>query len=59
MALQFDPKTFWTETPDGLCSVLLCTQDGLTSDEAAARLRRVGPNSDAPARRAGLVQALG
>lgn len=56
---QFNSKAFWTETPEALCSALSCTHDGLTSQEAAARLKRVGPNSDAPARRASLPQALG
>ena len=59
MTIQFDPRTFWTETPDALCSALSCSRSGLATAEATARLQRFGPNSDVAARRSSVLQALG
>jgi Mg2+-importing ATPase len=41
---------FWRLPTDALCTELGCTLQGLTATEAAARLGRFGPNSDAPPR---------
>ncbi len=48
---------FWTQTPAEAAAVLGCSVDGLTNADAAARLARFGPNSDARTRSVGLVGA--
>lgn len=40
-------RTFWTLTPDQLGTALSCPTSGLSSEDAARRLDRYGPNSDA------------
>ncbi|AMJ59688.1 magnesium-translocating P-type ATPase [Bosea sp. PAMC 26642] len=42
--------TFWTLSPDQLCTTLACGAGGLSTDEAARRVRQYGPNSDAAAK---------
>jgi Mg2+-importing ATPase len=49
---------FWTETPEDAARALGGTPAGLTSTEAAARLAKFGPNSDAPERSAGLLRSV-
>ncbi|QUD88144.1 magnesium-translocating P-type ATPase [Phenylobacterium montanum] len=49
---------FWTQTPEAAAQALGCGVTGLGSAEAAARLARWGPNSDARRRRAGLVLTI-
>ena len=49
---------FWTVGPEALCARLGCGRDGLTRAEAARRLARHGPNSDAPARPDGALRAI-
>ncbi|MBC9881800.1 magnesium-translocating P-type ATPase [Bradyrhizobium sp. INPA01-394B] len=49
---------FWRLSPLDLCSRLGCGQTGLTAAEAAERLDRFGPNSDAPARIEGTMRAI-
>jgi P-type Mg2+ transporter len=43
-------NSFWNFTPQQTCATLGCGPEGLTTDEANARLEQYGPNSDAPAR---------
>ena len=49
---------FWTLPPQRIGQVLGCGLDGLSDDEAARRLARFGPNSDAPARTIGPLRAV-
>jgi len=49
---------FWRLPTDALCTELGCTLQGLTATEAAARLGRFGPNSDAPPRIEGAARAI-
>ena len=49
---------FWTRTPEALGDALGCGRDGLSSADAAARLDRYGPNSDAGTRRDGVARAI-
>jgi len=49
---------FWRLTPPDLCSRLGCGLTGLTAAEAAERLDRFGPNSDAPPRIEGAARAI-
>jgi len=49
---------FWTRAPDALCAELNCNRDGLSTQDAEARLGRYGPNSDAVAKRASLFGAI-
>lgn len=49
---------FWTRGSEALCSELGCGLDGLDSSEAARRLERYGPNSDAGARADGALRAV-
>ncbi|SFI73068.1 magnesium-translocating P-type ATPase [Bradyrhizobium sp. cf659] len=49
---------FWRLPPDALCTELGCSLQGLTATEAAARLGRFGPNSDAPPRIEGAARAI-
>ena len=51
-------NSFWKLTPEAICAELHCGRQGLTTAEASERLDRYGPNSDAPARAAGLLRAL-
>jgi Mg2+-importing ATPase len=48
--LKLALKSFWRLRPDQLGNLLGCGPAGLTTAEAAARLARHGPNSDAPPR---------
>nr|WP_246820869.1 magnesium-translocating P-type ATPase [Bradyrhizobium iriomotense] len=43
---------------DALCTRLGCSLQGLSASEAAERLRRFGPNSDAPPRIEGAMRAV-
>jgi Mg2+-importing ATPase len=49
---------FWAAGKDALCHRLQCSDAGLDSAEAAARLERFGPNSDAPAPTIGVLRAI-
>jgi Mg2+-importing ATPase len=49
---------FWTEGKEELFRRLDCSITGLLSGEAAARLRRYGPNSDTAPPRLGVVRAV-
>ena len=49
---------FWTRTPDTLCAELGCSRDGLSTQDAEARLGRYGPNADAVAKRTSLFGAI-
>jgi P-type Mg2+ transporter len=49
---------FWTLSPQRVGDVLGCGLDGLSEDEAARRVARYGPNSDAPARTIGPLRAV-
>src|SRR5476649_474720 len=49
---------FWTHTPDTLCAELGCSRDGLSTQDAEARLGRYGPNADAVAKRTSLFGAI-
>lgn len=53
-----DLATFWTRTPQDLCTELHCGKDGLSSPDAAARLARHGPNSDARTKKDGAARAI-
>ncbi|MDA9436659.1 magnesium-translocating P-type ATPase [Bradyrhizobium sp. CCBAU 51627] len=56
---QSRPDThFWRLSPPDLCSYLRCGLTGLTAAEAAKRLDRFGPNSDAPPRIEGAARAI-
>ena len=52
------PAPFWTFSKEALFRRLDCGSAGLASAEAAARLARFGPNSDAAPRRAGVFRAI-
>jgi Mg2+-importing ATPase len=52
-------ELFWTRTPAEAAKALGCDATGLTSAEAARRLKQYGPNADAEARQAGLLSAVG
>jgi Mg2+-importing ATPase len=54
-----DAKTFWTKSPDAICTALACTRGGLSSQEAATRLVHDGPNSDTTPRRVSVVRSIG
>jgi Mg2+-importing ATPase len=49
---------FWLLSADALCTRLGCSLQGLRSTEATERLRRFGPNSDAPPRIEGAARAI-
>ncbi len=49
---------FWHLAPPELCTRLGCSLQGLTAAEAAQRLDRFGPNSDAPPRVEGAARAI-
>lgn len=49
---------FWRVAPLELCARLGCSLQGLTATEAAGRLDRFGPNSDAPPRIEGAARAI-
>ena len=49
---------FWRRSPAELASHLGCGLTGLTSAEAAERIDRFGPNSDAPPRIEGAARAV-
>jgi Mg2+-importing ATPase len=49
---------FWRLAPDQLCERLGCGPAGLTAAEAAERLERHGPNSDAPPSIEGAMRAI-
>ncbi len=51
-------NSFWNLTPQQTCATLGCGPEGLTTDEATARLEQYGPNSDAPARADSLLRAV-
>jgi Mg2+-importing ATPase len=57
-ALSPDNAPFWTLGKAALCRRLQCSGDGLDGAEAAARLKRYGPNSDAPAPTIGALRAI-
>lgn len=49
---------FWRLSTEALCTQLGCSLQGLTAAEAAGRLDRFGPNSDAPPRIEGAARAI-
>ncbi|MES1148036.1 MAG: cation-transporting P-type ATPase, partial [Bradyrhizobium guangdongense] len=49
---------FWQLAPDKLREQLGCGPEGLTAAEAAQRLERFGPNSDAPPSVEGAMRAI-
>ena len=49
---------FWTRTPDTVCAELRCSRDGLSAQDAEARLGRYGPNADAVAKRTSFFGAI-
>ena len=49
---------FWTRTPDSLCAELRCSRDGLSTQDAEARLAQYGPNADAVAKRTSFFGAI-
>ena len=49
---------FWTRTPEALCAELRCSRDGLSTQDAEARLVRYGPNADAVAKRTSFFGAI-
>ena len=51
-------QQFWTRTPDTLCAELRCSRDGLSTQDAEARLGRYGPNADAAAKPTSLFSAV-
>ncbi len=51
-------NSFWVLTPEAICAALQCGPHGLSTGEAAQRLDRYGPNSDAPARADSLLRAV-
>jgi P-type Mg2+ transporter len=51
-------KPFWTLTADEQGKALGCGQDGLSSSEAADRLKRYGDNADAKHRRVNPLRAI-
>src|SRR6202162_3974150 len=51
-------QRFWTRTPDTLCAELGCSRDGLSTQDAEARLGRYGPNADAVAKRTSWFGAI-
>lgn len=53
-----DPATFWQDPPDDTLKRLDATREGLSSQEAAFRLERDGPNEIASARRRRLLLDL-
>jgi Mg2+-importing ATPase len=54
-----DTQHFWNRTSDALCAELHCSRDGLTTQDAEARLAQYGPNADAVAKRASFFGAIG
>jgi len=48
-------SAFWSQTPEALLGELGSTQGGLSSTEAAARLRQYGPNSLRSTKRRGVI----
>ncbi len=52
-------ERFWTQTPAQAASALGCDVAGLTSSDAASRLKKFGRNADAQPREAGLLAAVG
>ena len=53
-----DFSTFWTQTPEALCSALECGTAGLDAAEARRRLERYGPNTDVQAKRVSLFGSV-
>ncbi|AHE53608.1 magnesium-translocating P-type ATPase [Sphingomonas sanxanigenens] len=53
-----DPQAFWQATPDDSLRTLAATRDGLSSDEAAARLERDGLNEISAAKQRHLLLDL-
>src|SRR5262252_2112918 len=51
-------RSYWSKTPAEILVALDSRAEGLTGEEAAARLAEVGPNALEPRRRSPLVQAL-
>ncbi|OPY95163.1 magnesium-translocating P-type ATPase [Bradyrhizobium sacchari] len=56
--LNSQASQFWRLSADALCTRLGCSLQGLTGAEAAERLGRFGPNSDAPPRIEGAMRAI-
>src|SRR5439155_18040300 len=52
------PSHFWRLSAEALCAHLGCSLRGLTTSEAAERLDRFGPNSDAPPHIEGAARAI-
>jgi Mg2+-importing ATPase len=53
-----EPHAFWQATPDDALRSLTATRDGLSSDEAASRLERDGPNEISAAKQRHLLTDL-
>jgi len=53
------PQPFWASTRDAVLAEVGSSSVGLSSEEAGARLRRVGPNEPAPPRRFEALRELG
>ncbi|MBI5262386.1 MAG: magnesium-translocating P-type ATPase [Bradyrhizobium sp.] len=51
-------KGFWHQSPEELSRQFGCGLEGLSTAEAAGRLKRFGPNSDAPARADSVLRAI-
>ncbi|WP_143198754.1 HAD-IC family P-type ATPase, partial [Bradyrhizobium sp. AS23.2] len=56
--LNSQASHFWRTSSEALCAQLGCSLQGLTATEAAERLDRFGPNSDAPPRIEGAARAI-
>ena len=51
-------STFWTQTAENLCATLDCQLGGLTEVDAAKRLAKYGPNSDATVKTDSVSRAI-
>src|SRR6266700_2860232 len=56
--LKLAEQRFWNFSLEKTCERLGCSPDGLTANEAAERLDRYGPNSDAPSKVVGPLRAV-
>jgi P-type Mg2+ transporter len=56
--LKLAESRFWNRSLEQICAQLDCTLDGLATSEAAERLDRYGPNSDAPQKVVGPLRAV-
>jgi P-type Mg2+ transporter len=56
--LKLAESRFWSLSLEQICAQLGCTPDGLAASDAAERLDRYGPNSDAPSKVVGPLRAV-